>query len=1129
MTCTARRPFGLAITLLLALQSLAAHGQVVWERTLSTPSSEYFDVGRVEPLPAGGFRVTGNVSSYTFNGGYFAGVQDFDSDGGPVGPTRLGPLPELRSGRSAAPDVVWHYEPLLPYGDRAPAAPTPCIRTDLGGGLELRFAERVGHSLSYPSFGYRTWLGLDGEGGAFGASAGVIFRHRSDCSVEVVSQRPEQHTSLVNSSIEAFAYGGSRLTGRQPGEAGQLFGFDRNGLRWSIPLSVGQGPTLIIEVLGEVEGDAVVAVSDDTEAALARVTPQGQVLWTLRLGAAAYPWAAEMTGQGLLVSSVRRSDAFEASRVGWWMVSADSGELRWSWHVSAEFDPNQRLAASYSIPHAEFHATRRLGLLSDGSGGIIVELDGAGGASKVSTHGSSRYPRLQFGDGRLVEASGLGLSYALQGDRPAVRHLAVYSREELELGTFKEEALRVPWPQRPRAVFADESGVIVVSSEHSDHRIEAFGPGGAPIWQHRLDRIPLGGLKWYSPQATVQAVGGRVCVWLSRRGHDSSSLPVAPASQLSCFRRSDGEVLFKQAELLDRSVDRPGTLLLSSTDGGGAVAVMDTGCQSRFFNALCQDNIGVVRVSTNGTVVRNDLLLDDAPDGDFDYELLRPLADGRFLVARTGDGLRFFALDLGGQTTDLNALESEGFEIQQSVRLLDGGVAVLLESFGAERASKLLRFHTDGALAWSRTLPGEFRAWATDTYPRPLYEPQFAPQHAYVASNERGETVVLTIVAGRLQLHGLSPEGDVRWQKDIGSGALDSVLGLHLNAEGMVRLAVQRADRVLLTQLAPDGKEAGGSVVAGPSVGGLSWTPEGDAVLVAEGERAKGGSPQPATLRRVRVQQPRGCSGPQPTGFWFDPGSQGQGLFFHPAANGTVLTATWLSFAPDGETDRSDLRWLSLFGEVSENGATALDIQSSRGGAFPLGVAQRTETVGSASLHRFDCDAMALDYTFNGQELSGRSGRIHLVSAVPLGGGSLGGIWYEPSASGQGLLLHGIGSAGNGPAVLVGAWATFDPAGQADDPSAQHWFTLSGERQSDGSYQGDIVRTLGGSFDGQATQNHQRVGRAALRILACDRLQIEYEFEGEPLVGAFGSMQGSLVLERLDGCSSEAKGGRAEP
>jgi hypothetical protein len=111
--------------------------------------------------------------------------------------------------------------------------------------------------------------------------------------------------------------------------------------------------------------------------------------------------------------------------------------------------------------------------------------------------------------------------------------------------------------------------------------------------------------------------------------------------------------------------------------------------------------------------------------------------------------------------------------------------------------------------------------------------------------------------------------------------------------------------------------------------------------------------------------------------------------------------------------------------------------------------------------------------------------------------------------------------AGNGTAGLVfAAWFTFDPAGQSDDLDNQHWFTLQGDLSTaaDGKVTLPIYRIIGGAFDSTPTSNYSAVGHATLTMQACDKAQLDYQFDPGAVAHAFAGLSGSLHLVRIGGC-----------
>jgi hypothetical protein len=114
--------------------------------------------------------------------------------------------------------------------------------------------------------------------------------------------------------------------------------------------------------------------------------------------------------------------------------------------------------------------------------------------------------------------------------------------------------------------------------------------------------------------------------------------------------------------------------------------------------------------------------------------------------------------------------------------------------------------------------------------------------------------------------------------------------------------------------------------------------------------------------------------------------------------------------------------------------------------------------------------------------------------------------------------------AGNGWNGLVfGAWFTFDPAGQSDDPIHQHWFTLQGDlaNATNGNVTLPLYRIIGGPFDGAPTQNFSQVGHATLTMQACDSAQLDYQFDASEAAHAFAGLAGTSHLVKIGGCSAQ--------
>lgn len=119
----------------------------------------------------------------------------------------------------------------------------------------------------------------------------------------------------------------------------------------------------------------------------------------------------------------------------------------------------------------------------------------------------------------------------------------------------------------------------------------------------------------------------------------------------------------------------------------------------------------------------------------------------------------------------------------------------------------------------------------------------------------------------------------------------------------------------------------------------------------------------------------------------------------------------------------------------------------------------------------------------------------------------LGGAWYNPSTSGQGIFLEVYPDLlGEDLGVVAGAWFTFDttPGGT----SAQRWYTFNGALTNNQS-QADlsILMNTGGNFDAQPVTFSTTVGSAQIRFTDCTTATLDYTFDD--------GRSGSIPLQRV--------------
>jgi hypothetical protein len=283
---------------------------------------------------------------------------------------------------------------------------------------------------------------------------------------------------------------------------------------------------------------------------------------------------------------------------------------------------------------------------------------------------------------------------------------------------------------------------------------------------------------------------------------------------------------------------------------------------------------------------------------------------------------------------------------------------------------------------------------------------------------------------------------------------------------------------------------------------------------------------------------------PGVAGAWFAPYESGQGFVIDYIAESNLLFIPWFTYTLDGGNDPSGLAWFTLQGSAMVD-ATGVDlaIGSNNGGAFVSGTTA-AQQVGTGHISFVDCDHGSLSYQFNSDIDGGASGVISIVRLGPatsscrLADGSLrpaedasaplngfdalqSGSWFDSSTSGQGIEFTVIPAGGGFSGLLYGAWFTFDPSGNFDDPLHQHWFTLQGDLSTanNGQVTVPIVATIGGSFDNMPTGNSTAIGQATVTFFGCASATLDYQFDSASFAHSYANLSGSVHLSKIAGCS----------
>ncbi len=279
-------------------------------------------------------------------------------------------------------------------------------------------------------------------------------------------------------------------------------------------------------------------------------------------------------------------------------------------------------------------------------------------------------------------------------------------------------------------------------------------------------------------------------------------------------------------------------------------------------------------------------------------------------------------------------------------------------------------------------------------------------------------------------------------------------------------------------------------------------------------------------------------------GIWYSPSADGQGFFVQYFPNNRTLFMPWFSYAFGGINRREDLRWFGMQGTVAADAREAvLQITRNVLGTFNAPPVTTANVVGSARFVMSDCNHGTLDYAIEvaGEEpVSGSLALQRLAGGFDdcntSGGTAAGddarppangfdakqsGAWFQPSQSGQGMMLSVQPPTATVTGLLFGAWFTYDPAGQGDDPTAQHWFSIVGQTSNSGppgQTRVAILRTLGGDVGQQATSNSVRVGEGEIRLQAC-AMTLDYRFDDSDVAGRFRGLAGQLTTEPVAPCA----------
>jgi hypothetical protein len=713
---------------------------------------------------------------------------------------------------------------------------------------------------------------------------------------------------------------------------------------------------------------------------------------------------------------------------------------------------------------------------------------------RVDASGRTRFARRIVSDSLLPPLVGIvaigadgAAVVGLRESQPPRIGLARIDADGSDLAAPLPIATATPIDTPSRALLPDGS-IVAWSGGAAAAVLERIDANGRRLW--RVDAAPSTG-----PRAIV-ADASRVCTLGADVG--------ANAHRLACHRTSDGERLYTRTLRSDVSTPRVARLHLAAD---GTVSAWYGHGQT----------VEHARVDRDGNV------------------LTTTARSGAVLVDTTTQNAPF-ALIVAGM--DAFVVGTDG---EERVRTSDPVPLVANASFDADGGFvalvadnlmnySLMRYDAQGRLAWSTA---QFAYTQTPTPPVVAGSGVFVAVCCDDASRYRVQRLALAT-------------GETVWQRDVALSpdASGHALQLAPSPDGSTVATVSSAGRTLDIDAydardgAPRGRQRERCADAACT---------GDAALVASGGRVHlvetgvSGNAALASFALPGAQAPIRVDQLGLTGAWWSPYADGEGLVIDYLPDSRTLFIPWFTYARGGGNTPAGLRWYAVQGSVAPNATSAeLAISEATGGAFDDGPVVAARRVGKATLRFTDCGKGSMTYAFDDGENRGAQGTLTLERLSPAtesclladgtirpGAGSrpfangfdarMSGSWFEPSTSGQGLQF--VVQPG---AFLFIPWFTYDPAGAADDPTAQRWFTLQGslERARNGVVEVPIVETIGGAFDRVPTNNANVVGKATLSMLACDRARLDYRFDDSDVAGTMRGRTGSIGLDKIGGCAT---------
>ena len=654
-------------------------------------------------------------------------------------------------------------------------------------------------------------------------------------------------------------------------------------------------------------------------------------------------------------------------------------------------------------------------------------------------------------------------------------------------------------------------------------QLQAFSANGTKLWQRKL------AIEDY-PQ--MVADGARICL----RGADSMTL--------SCYSNATGVPV--------GSLNMPTLNIL--------------GMRMRF---LSDGRLRIVAVQANGVKIvdlANDNEVTELNVSTGKVEAIADIgASGSVLLAVTvpaavpgsNTASEWLALDAFGRTLFRRPFSSGGFDYQSIGRMLENDDALFISPIRTPVATdefETALLNRNGMQRWVVSNQG-------------LSPDDFSTYVAIDSKNAYVTRRVASVSAGNLASRALRIQalslidGASQWTQTLKSTQYSDAFVYAAPNPSQILVAITSDLGVQLNKLS----SLNGSILeqrlldcAAAKCHLYSWALDraGEFRTISDLQNS---SESAITLGRAdtRVSTPEiGIDQTGLSGAWYTPQVSGQGFFLEYFSQNKLLFSPWFTYSglyPDDNEEPltsdaiSNLRWYTLSGIVEPGAKVAqLEIRRNIAGVFNSAPITESTVVGTATLRAQDCNRATLEFEFISSEAQGKYGVLPLDrltggsapcqlsngqtqpgrDARPARGGFDGrqsGSWFQPQTAGQGLMMTVQPATASAPGFFFGGWFTYD-AGVPNDPTSQHWLTLSGEipvNAQTGVVPVTIYRTLGGQLAAVPTQNNTILGQATVTFSGCANAVLRYQFDDTLIAGTFRARAGEINLQRLGACPAQ--------